>query len=467
MPAHDTSPTERPPPAPTQPAVEALRQAALRALAWVRAQRPALDAALEARSRWFLPAVAAAGLTIGFGLVAWIASATRHAGDAEAAAKQAGSAPSSAAPSSAVSSSAAPSSEPAPSASAAVPSPVAPAATVGCTVAGERRVVAPKAIVPAGVEVRFVGDALAVGFAPGEHQGVVDRLDPATLATTSSATAHSRYTVRRVTPVDGGNGIAALVDADRKGDALQGRRTVATDPPLQIGVADGALQWSKPNGTPAAKLWDLEGDGDVDALRIATDDAAAEKTMGVVFRRGNAVSVGLASAPGDSSPPTARGGLTRFVSAGPAIGSPAIALQNGVVFMAWADRGSSDDPWRVRWVRFKAGEAPGEPATFSPPAGGPGEQAMSPAVVAVPGKRFLLVWTEGPQSRHDVRALTFGEDGAPIGAPLVLSAEGANAGQGQATVGASGRGAVAFLESTDDGAFEVAVAPISCAADGK
>jgi hypothetical protein len=117
----------------------------------------------------------------------------------------------------------------------------------------------------------------------------------------------------------------------------------------------------------------------------------------------------------------------------------------------------------VRWVRFKEGEAPGEPATFTPPAGGRGEQTMSPAVVAVPGKRFLLVWTEGPQSRHGVRALTIGEDGAPIGGPLVVSADGVNAGQGQAAVTPSGRGAIAFLQSTDDG-FGVFAAPLTCAA---
>jgi hypothetical protein len=153
----------------------------------------------------------------------------------------------------------------------------------------------------------------------------------------------------------------------------------------------------------------------------------------------------------------------RFVGSGPAIGSPAIALQDGVVFVAWADRASQDDRWRVRWVRFKAGETPAEPTTLVAPGAPADEQTMSPAVVAVPGKRFLLVWTEGPQSRHAVRALTFGEDGAPIGGPLAVSAEGSNAGQGQAAVTASGRGTIAYLESADDG-FAVSAAPVNCAA---
>jgi hypothetical protein len=435
-------------PPPWEPAVTAVRATGRRALAWARAQRPAIDAAIQARSRWFLPAVALAGLAIGIGLVAWIASATRHPSDAEAAAKEPASAPTAEA------------STGEPTSPSAVPPPAVDAPPAACTVAGERRVVAPKALVAAGVEVRAIGDSIAIGFAPNEHQGVVDRLDLDTLAMTASASARSKASVRRVIPVASGkNGLAAAVDADRPRDTLGGRRTVSTDPPLQLGVTDGALQWAKPNGPPAGKLWDLEGDGDVDAVRAATDATAADKTMGIVFRRANAVNIGLAGAQGAPSP---QGALTHFAGAGSAIGSPTIALQDGIVFAAWADRATPDDPWRVRWVRFKTGESPGEPTTFAPPPGGPGEQTMSPAVMAVPGKRFVLVWTEGPQARHDVRALTFGEDGAPIGSPLVISGQGANAGQAQIAVTASGRGAIAFLESTDDG-FQVAATPVTCA----
>jgi hypothetical protein len=131
---------------------------------------------------------------------------------------------------------------------------------------------------------------------------------------------------------------------------------------------------------------------------------------------------------------------------------------------AWADRASADDPWSLRWVRFKAGDSPGTPKTFTPPAGGQGGQAMSPGITAVPGGRFLLVWTEGPASLHHVRALTLSLDGVPVGRPLEISADGANAGQGQAAVGTAGGGVVAFLESSDGG-FRVAATPISCGAE--
>jgi hypothetical protein len=86
---------------------------------------------------------------------------------------------------------------------------------------------------------------------------------------------------------------------------------------------------------------------------------------------------------------------------------------------------------------------------------------MSPGLAAVPGGRFLLLWTEGPASFHHVRALTLSGEGAPVGAPLEISADGANAGQGQAAIGTAGTGLVAFLESADGG-FRVVATPIAC-----
>jgi hypothetical protein len=433
-------------------AKENARAAYRRTSAWAAERRPAIEAAVEARRQWFLPLVAVAGLAIGIGIVAlgisfvtWLWSPGHRGADGEAAAKTAANA------------SASPSPEPAaPSANAAAPPAAAPPAA--CTVAGGPRSLAPKALVPAGVEVRALGDSLAIGFAASEHQGVALRVDPATLAAGTTTTTRSKSAVRRVTPAASTkDALGAILDTDRHGDALSGRRTVALDPAVQLGTADGALQWAKPNGGPAGKLWALDGDGDADAIRAATDDAPGERTLGIVFRRSNAVNVGLASG-GDTLAP--KGPLASFAGSGSAIGSPTIAVQDGVAIVAWADRASQDDPWKVRWVRFKEGDAPGQPAMFTPP-GAREEQTMSPALVAVPGKRFLLVWTEGPQSRHGVRALTLSEDGTPIGEPLVVSADGVNAGQGQAAVTASGHGVIAFLESTDDG-FGVTATPVHC-----
>jgi hypothetical protein len=86
---------------------------------------------------------------------------------------------------------------------------------------------------------------------------------------------------------------------------------------------------------------------------------------------------------------------------------------------------------------------------------------MSPALAVVPGIGFLLSWTEGAISAHEVRALTLANDLTPIGGALTISNEGVNAGQGQAAVDLDGRGLVAFLQG-GGGAFQVAATPIAC-----
>jgi hypothetical protein len=238
---------------------------------------------------------------------------------------------------------------------------------------------------------------------------------------------------------------------------VQGRRTVLADPPVQIGASAGHVSWARVGGPPAGDLWPLDEGERVESLR-GIPDTAGDGTIALAFRRGGAVWMGAVTGP---SGPAPKGGLSRVDGLGTAVGSPAVAIGNGVVMVAWSDRASTDDPWRLRWVRFDAGDAPGTPVSFTPPLGGKGEQAMSPSVTALPGSRFLLLWTEGPASGHDLRGLTLTSEGKPLGAPLAISTQGVNAGQGQAAVNASGQGVVAFLESGGSG-FQVAATPIAC-----
>jgi hypothetical protein len=310
----------------------------------------------------------------------------------------------------------------------------------------------------AGIEVRAVGDQVAIAFAQSEHQAALVRIEPTTMSPTESTVAHSVEPIRRVTPVWGKRGRLGLsVDMDRRGDPLHGRQTVPLDPPLQVGLAGGQLAWAPLGRGIAGRLWPVEGDGPVEALRGVRQSGDSVGVM-VAFRHSGAIWVGRAEGAKTLS---ARGELTRLAGLGPSVGSPAIAVNEGVVVAAWADRPSPDNPWQLRWVLFKAGEAPGDVSTFELPPGGKGEQAMSPGLAAVPGGRFLLVWTEGPAAAHAVRALTLSTSGGRVGEPLGISSEGVNAGQGQAAVVAAGRGVVAFLESSEDG-FRVAATPIAC-----
>ncbi len=399
---------------------------------------------------WPLPLVAAAGLLVGVGLVAIVvAAARRDTGPSRALAP---------APVAATPATTGLAAHPAPP-TATGSAPAATAATaLACTVAGPHRVIAPNALLAAGIEVRAFGDDVAVGFATSEHQAMLVRLEPSSLAVSESSVSRSAEPVRRATPVPGKKGHLDLaVDVDRASDPLQGRRTMPLDPPLQIGAAEWQLAWAPPGHRVAAPLWPLDGDGKIEALRGARSETDLS-SLAIAFRRAGAVWVGAADLREGLVP---RGGLWRLGGAGPNVGFPALAYSDGVVVVAWADRATSDEPWSLRWVRFKAGEAPGDARAFTPPPGGKGEQAMSPGLAVVPGGGFLLVWTEGPPSGHAVRALTLSADGAAVGDPLNISNDRANAGQGQAAIAAHGRGVVAFLESSPGG-FQVVATPITC-----
>lgn len=428
--------------------------------------------ASERRPRWLLAAVAIAGLGVGVGIVALAMSLTsRRSEEVPEANRASASATASAgvapkalegqgtgalAPAAPIAASAGPAAGGAPEV---VPAP--PLASLSpCTVSGAAKNVAPSVLVAAGVEVRALADDVALGFAPNEHQAQALRVDLNSLAVSSTVTARSKTTIGRVTPSLSAKGaLRVLVDTDRKGDVLRGRRTMPVPSSVQVGASGSDLVWARPGGGPGGTLWPIDAGSQIDAVRASSQSSGDDSITAVAFRSGGSIEVGLASG---RDALTSKGELAKFVGLGPAVGAPAIAMNDDVVFVAWADRPSADVPWRLRWVRFKAGDAPDKPQMFTPPGGGAGDQAMSPSIAAVPGKRFLLVWTEGLPSQHEVRAITLSEDGAPLGAPLVLSTAGVNAGQGQAAIAASGRGVVAFLESSEDH-FKLAVTPIACA----
>jgi hypothetical protein len=446
---------------PTGALAAALGRARTQAKAAFERVRGVLLASAEerpgARPQWTIPAVTVAGLFVGIGVVGLIFALTGKHKSAEDETNA-----------SAVASGASTTSTK-PVASATVATATAPSATAtsqptavtACTLTAASQVVAPAAIVSAGVEVRPFGDAIAIGFAPTDHDAKALRLDPVTLAAGASTASHATDVVRRVRPVVMPKDTLGLaIDAEKKRDRVHGRRTLPIDPPLQVGAYGGDLVWTRAGGGPAGKLWPLSGSDDVDALRAASEGAPGETTTAITFRQGGQVWVGAATGYRSLA---AKGDLSHIAGLGPSVGSPAVAVNDGAIVVAWSDRSSADAPWHIRIAHMKAGEPASEPVTFSPPPGGPGGHAMSPSLAAVPGGRFLLVWTEGPTSQQRVRAITLSSNGEPVGRALEISNEAVNSGQGQAAVTATAgaKGIVAFLQATDNG-FEVAAAGIAC-----
>lgn len=321
-----------------------------------------------------------------------------------------------------------------------------------CKSMGAPRDVAPKAMIGSGVEVASVGGQIALGFAIAPKEAALEVVDASSLNSASTLHLRSGEPVRRVLALDASK---AAIDSDRKGDKLQGRRTLRASPPIDVGAMDGGLAWA-PHGTDKGiKLWPLaDAEAPVESLR---GEPLENGGFAIAFRQAGAIHFGAFG----GNPPAPLAGLGHVQGLGPQIGSPAIAVSGDRVMIAWADRASREEPWSVRFVSFRVGEDTAQAKAFTPPAGGLGGEAMSPGLASLGAGRFLLVWTEGPVSSHQVRGVAFA-DGAPVGDPFTASAEGVNAGQGQAAVISGGHGVVAFLASTGAKSFGVAATPIQC-----
>jgi hypothetical protein len=306
-------------------------------------------------------------------------------------------------------------------------------------------------VITGGLEVNATPSGLAIGYAASPRDGVAQWFESALVARAFRLPGD----VRRVTPMILGGRPSALADVDRKGDRLQLRRVVASTSLIDVGIADNAVVWA-PHGTSSvAKLFELEGEGPVEALRAVP--LSGTKGVAVAFRRGGAVFAGVATGDAVLEP---KGSLASIAGLGQ-VGSPAIAASGDDVMLAWADRPQGQEEWQVRLARMTIGDKPGDATTFAIPEGGLGAQAMSPALAPLGGGRFLLSWTEGPVASHQVRAVAIGADGRASGTAMAISASGVNAGQPQAAVNADGKGVVAFLVAKGKN-YEVHAAPIAC-----
>ena len=350
----------------------------------------------------------------------------------------------------------------APTASTPPPPPEEPAKHSGpsfgdCTVAGDAHIISPRAFIPSAVESLAVPGAVALGFATTGRDVVALTVDPTSLAITNTVKARAiGGDARRVSPVVMQGKLAVVADVDKR-DKLVGRRVIATATPIDVGVADNAIVWAPHGGLSYATMFPLDAEGGpVDAIRGVP--LSHTKGVAVAYRRAGAVHVGMAK--GDAvyvpAAPT-----VRIAGLGPQVGSPAIGTTGDSVVVAWADRAAATDPWMVRWAKVDASGTASAPKELALPDGGLGTQAMSPSVAGLGNARFLVAWTEGPVSNHQVRAITLNADGTPSGAALSVSAAGLNAGQPQVAIGADGRGVIAFL-AKGKAFYEIHATPLMC-----
>lgn len=332
--------------------------------------------------------------------------------------------------------------------------PTAAPAGGACALAGAPKIISPRAVPQVGIEVLPHGSNLAIAFAPTPKDGLAVQLDPTSLEVSQTAKITSKEPIKRVVPTSPNAKLSALAETDKRP-----KRTVWTDAPIDVGVVGGQVVASPFGGATFTKLFPIEGgDAPLDALRgVALDGKTLGKGYAIAFRRSGAIWMGAFG----SEPIAAKGPLLRIQGQGAQVGQPAIAASGDAILVAWADRANATDSWSIRWVRFTPGELAPTPKELAVPAGGLGGNVMAPSLASLEGGRFLVAWTEGPATSHQIRALTIGADGQAIGDAIVVSPEGVNAGQGQAGVLADGRGVVAYLGAKAK-AFEVVAVPIKC-----
>lgn len=314
---------------------------------------------------------------------------------------------------------------------------------------------AEKTSVSAGVEVLARDGIFAVGYASSPKEGQLLRLGEG-LAPTAAGHVKMGDNVRRVQPITRKGKLDLSVEIDRKILGMSARRAVPFDPPFDVGVVGATIGHAPRLRLGEKALFTVPGEGPIEALRVAPT-WGSEKGVAVAFRHAGAIYVGVAT--GDEL--AAKGELQKAQGLGAQVGSPAVAVSGERWLAVFADRAAAENPWGLRVVGAKVGESAFAAKSFALPAGGPGGGAISPSLVALGDGAFLLAWTEGPENAHQVRAQVVDGSGEPVGAPLLVSTAGINAGQARGGVDANGKGLLAYFASKD-GEYELVATPIAC-----
>ncbi len=222
-------------------------------------------------------------------------------------------------------------------------------------------------------------------------------------------------------------------------------------PGLALGVGPAGLLRRGDDGGSAV-VWPLGTGVRVTPPRVATLPTGHF----VAFRQGGAEGQLLA---GWLKPDgSAAGSPTAIEGAPKSLGTPNVApFAHGAVALFPA-RGEKTEPYRVYAAIAQPFEKPSPARALELPAEGGG--AIAPSLVALSGDRYLVQWTDGNVGGYQVHTRLFDAALEPAGEPLLVSAKGANAGQG--TVVASAQAIVSFFIQTTAGHDELWGATLSC-----
>ncbi len=258
------------------------------------------------------------------------------------------------------------------------------------------------------------------GMVVNPDTGVIDgRRDP----------PKGRFDLSRVVPViDAEQNVTfAATRADQGG--VSNAVWVNAAKPFVLGFRDGeCVSLDDPDGE-AASLWAIEAGGTPNALRALP---VTGKGVAVAYRHDKKSWFGWLGEDRTVVHPAKAIESTAVES-----GKPMIAHNGRAISLVYAERPDKGQAAVIRWAKAPIGEPLGEAKPVELPPGGPGSDAIAPAIAGLSGGRWLLMWTEGEKgSQRVLRAQTYDNQGAPIGEALRVSPATGSFGQG--TVGVKG-----------------------------
>lgn len=253
----------------------------------------------------------------------------------------------------------------------------------------------------------------------------------------------------------GGSGDVSHVTAtnplsiDRSSPDFSFGRSLA--PGLALGVGPAGLLRRGDDGATAV-VWPLSTGVRVTPPRsVAIGDGYF-----VAFRQGG--SEGQLMAGWLRADGSAAGELAAVQGAPKSLGTPNVALLGKDAVALFAARDSKAEPYRIFAARAAPGAKPRPAQALDLPSEGGG--AIAPSLSALGAGRYLAQWTDGNVGQYQVHARILDAELQPLAEPLLISAKGANAGQG--TIVATRTATVSFFIQTTAGHDELWGASLSC-----
>ncbi len=271
---------------------------------------------------------------------------------------------------------------------------------------------------------------VALGFATTATDAVGLTVDPLTLDAAQAFAEGGAAKVSSVAVLSGAAGGKPSFSASRiENEFLNGSAFSLGSGPARVVTTKRGVELGR--GSSLSVLWpELSGTETTPPRAESLGDGGAALVLRQGGRSGNIV-VGLLDRDGKPS-----GALTKIAADAFEFGTPTVAASDREILVSFATRKTQTATWRVELARAPLGQRPAASRPFVPADLPEQSNMISPSAAALPGGGWLLQWTEGAEGKYRVRLQTLDASLAPVGAPITVGPDGANAGQGATWAGA-------------------------------